>query len=130
MVLVGAVGASWRVNTAKELAKALAWRDARGGALFYITPDGDKYPSLTIRVTEDYADVHYWPYDGHAGFRALGGKGLPAGGWTTFLYEGCDPGTGEETPNEFILPFTTARSLAKAFLHAREKSDEVEWLEL
>src|SRR4051812_8518421 len=108
----------------------MASRDDKGGALFYITPDEEQYPSLAIRVTKDYADVHYFPYDGHAGFRCLGGEGLPKDGWTNFVYQGCQPGTGEETPNKFILPFATACSVAKAFLRTGQRSDAVKWLEL
>ena len=122
---------SWHVTNAKELAAALTSRDDKGGALFFISPDDDqRYPSLAIRVTKDYADVHYFPFDGHPGFRCLGGAGLPQDGWTSFVYQGCDPGTGEETPNEFIIPFATACVIAKDFLRSGQRSDAVEWLEL
>lgn len=101
---------SWQVTNVKELVAALASRDDKGGALFYITPDNQRYPSLAIRVAKDYADVHYFPYDGHPGFRCLGGQGLPEDGWTSFVYQGCDPGTGEKTPNEFIVRFENFRA--------------------
>jgi hypothetical protein len=130
MVRVGGYRRSCQVTNAKELTAALARRDDRGGALFYITPDDQQYPSLAIRVTEDYADIHYFPYDGHPGFRCLGGEELPKGGWTRFVYQGCDPGTGEETPNEFIVPFAMAAAIAKAFLRTGQRSDAVRWLEL
>jgi hypothetical protein len=121
---------SWQVTNVKQLVAALASRDDKGGALFHITPGDERYPSLAIRVTKDYADVHYFPYDGGPVFRCLGGEGLPEGGWTSFVYQGCDPGTGEETPNEFIVPFATACAIGKAFLRTGERSDAVEWLEL
>jgi hypothetical protein len=122
---------SWQVTNAKDLAAALACRDEKGGALFFMTPNGEQqYPSLAIRVTKDYADVHYFPFDGHPGFRCLGGVGLPKDGWTSFVYQGCDPGTGEETPNEFIIPFATACEIAEEFLRSGQRSDAVEWLVL
>jgi hypothetical protein len=122
---------SWQVTNANELAAALTSRDNKGGALFHIRPDDDhQYPSLAIRVTKDYADVHYFPFDGHAGFRCLGGAGLPEDGCTIFVYQGCDPGAGEQTPNRFIIPFSTACAIAKDFLRGGQKSDAVEWLEL
>jgi hypothetical protein len=122
---------SWQVSNAKELAAALTSRDEKGGALFYITPDdAQRYPSLAIRVTKDYADVHYFPFDGHPGFRCFGGVGLPENGWTNFVYQGCDPGTGEETPNAFINPFAIACTIAEEFLRSGQRSESVEWLEL
>ena len=122
---------SWQVTNANELAAALTSRDEKGGALFYITPDDDqRYPLLAIRVTNDFADVHYFPFDGHPGFRCLGGVGLPKDGWTSFVYQGCDPGAGEETPNEFVIPFSTACAIAEEFLRSGQRSDAVEWLEL
>jgi len=127
---VGGYGRSWEVTNAKELAAALAWRDDKGGALFYITPDDQQYPSLAIRVTGGYADVHHFPYDGHPGFRCLGGEGLPKNGWSRFVYQGCDPGTGEDTPNKFIVPLVTAAAIAKEFLRTGQRSDAVAWLEL
>jgi len=130
MMQVGSYRQSWQVTNAEELAAAMAWRDDKGGALFYITPDNQQYPSLAIRVTEGYADVHYFPYDGHPGFRCLEGDGLPEGGWSRFVYQGCDPGTGEDSPNEFVVPFATAAAIAKAFLQTSKRSDAFEWLEL
>lgn len=122
---------SWQVTNAKELAAALTSRDEKGGALFFMTPDDDQqYPSLAIRVTKDFADVHYFPFDGHPGFRCLGGAGLPKDGWTNFAYQGCDPGTGEETPNEFIIPLATACEIAEEFRRSGQRSNAVEWLEL
>jgi hypothetical protein len=121
---------SWQVTNVKELDAALASRDKKCGAMFSISPDDDEYPSLAIRVTKDYADVHYFPYDGHPGFRCLGGEELPEGGWTSLVYQGCDPGDGEETPNEFIVPFATACAIANEFFRSGERSGAVEWLEL
>ena len=54
---------------------ALAWRDDKGGALYGVTPGDQQYPSLAIRVTGDYADVHDILYHGHPCFRCLGGEG-------------------------------------------------------
>lgn len=122
---------SWRVTNAVELAAALTSRDNEGGALFFISPgDNQQYPYLAIRVTKDYADVHFYPFDGHPGFRCLGGADLPEDGWTNFVYQGCDPGTGEETPNRFIVPFATACEIAKEFIRTSERSAVVDWLEL
>jgi hypothetical protein len=118
------------VDDDKSLEGALAWRDDRGGGIFWLTPDEERYPALAIRVSGDVADVHYFPRDGHPGFRCLGGHGLPEGGFATLVYQGCDPGSGEQTPNEFVVPLETARSVAKDFLHSKHMSEAVSWFEL
>ncbi|MFT3883276.1 MAG: Imm1 family immunity protein [Gemmatales bacterium] len=122
---------SLEVTDVKELAAALHSRDERGGALFCLTPDeNERYPSLVIRVTKDYADVHYFPCDGHPGFRCLGGVDLPETGWTRFVYKGCDPEAGEGTPNKFIIPFDSACAIAEEFLRSSQRSHAVDWFEL
>jgi len=98
--------------------------------MFWLTPDDERYPALAIRVSGHLAHVHYFPRDGHPGFRCLGGDGLPEGGETTLVYQGCDPATGEETPNEFIVPFATALSLGEDFFRSKRMSEAVSWFEL
>ncbi len=121
---------SWQVRDVKELQEALAWRDARGGAIFWLSDDEDKYPAFAMRVSGDLADVHFFPKEGHPGFRGIGGEGLPADGSTRLVFQGCDPGSGEETPNDFILPFPTASSIATEFFLHKRMSSGITWLEL
>jgi hypothetical protein len=117
------------VDDVEGLEEVLAWRDARGGAFFWLTHD-EQYPSLAIRVSGDLADIHFFPRDGHPGFRCLGGEGMAEGGPTTLVFEGCDPGDGEDTPNEFVVPFETAKSIASEFLRSQRMSGDVSWFEL
>jgi len=121
---------SWEVKNAKDLRKVLAWRDHRGGAMFWLAHDDKKYPCLAIRVTGESADVHFFPEDRHPGFRCLGGEGLPEDGLTTFVYEGCDPATGEQTPNHFVVPFRTAVDIATEFLKTERRSEAMSWFAL
>jgi hypothetical protein len=121
---------NWQVTDLIGLDAVLTWRDDCGGGLFCLSSDGVRYPELVLRVSGGMADVHYFPQDGHPGFRALGGDGLAKGGVTKLLYQGADPVTGEETPNEFIFPFETARSIAVEFFQSRQMSRAVSWLEL
>ena len=121
---------TWDVKDAMGLDAALMWRDERGGGTFWLSPDEARYPALAIRVSGDVADVHFFPRHGHPGFRCLGGNGLPEGGFTTLLYERADPATGEQTPNEFIVPFETARTVAREFFHTLQMSAVVSWFEL
>jgi hypothetical protein len=120
----------WQVGDAESLDAALVWRDGRGGGIFWLRPDDDDYPALAMRVSGEVADIHYFPHEGHAGFRCLGGEGLPEGRMTTLVYEGACPSTGEETPNEFVVSFETARSLAAEFFHTTKKPEAVQWFEL
>jgi len=121
---------TWHVDDQKSLDAVLAWRAACGGAIFWLLPDEEEYPTLAVRVSADLADVMYFPRPGHPGFRCLGGRGLPEGGLTTLVYPGCDPASGEEEPNEFIVPFETARCVAKEFFQSRQMPENVSWFEL
>ena len=108
----------------------LDWRDSVGGAIFFLEPDDASYPLLCMRVSGDVADIIFYPEDGHPGFRCLGGEGLLEGGWTTLMYEGCDPSDGEEEPNQFIVPYVKARAVASDFLRDLKMSEAVSWLDL
>ena len=50
---------------------------------------------------------------------------LPAGGFTTLVYDGADPAAGELTPNEFVVPFETVRAIATEFFRTQQMSDGV-----
>ncbi len=119
---------SWQVSDPNGLQDVLAWRDKRGGAQFWLSDGPKKYPVLAIRITGEVTNVFFFPHEGHAGFRCLGG--LPKSESTTFVFDGCDPWTGEDSPNEFVIPLKTACSIAAEFLHTREMSKAVCWLEL
>lgn len=129
-MLVGSYHRTWDVHNEQSLELALASRDSRGGGVFWLEHMQDKFPKLAIRVSGDVADVHYFPTEDHPGFRVLGGKGLPEGGMTTLIFDGCDPGTGEDTPNEFVLTLETARATAMHFFQTGKRWDGVEWCEL
>lgn len=120
----------WDAPDEAALQRVLQFRDGVGGALFWLARDGDRYPTLAIRISGDLADVHYFPRDGHPGFRALAEAPLQSGPARIFIYEGCDPATGEETPVEFVLPVSTAIDLAKEFHRTGARSSAVSWLEL
>jgi hypothetical protein len=74
--------------------------------------------------------VHYFPQEGHAGFRCLGGEGLPEDGRTRLVYQGCDPPSGEEIPNEFVVPQAAAVQAARDFFQSPQRSISLSWLEL
>jgi hypothetical protein len=121
---------TWEVDDLASLADVLSWRDERGGAMLWLTPDESRFPSLAVRISGVVADVHYFPRDGHPGFRCLGGVGLPAGGMTWLVYQGADPATGEETPNEFVVPVELAGEVAAEFFRSQQMAATVSWFEL
>lgn len=119
-----------RIKDIDGLMSVLARRDSLGGGIFFLAPDDGDYPCLCMRVSGDVADIHFYPEEGHCGFRCLGGEALPEGGLTTLLYEGCDPALGEETPNEFIMPFAVACRAAAEFLDTGRMPGCASWFNL
>lgn len=120
----------WHAHDEAALQQVLRFRDDVGGALFWLSHDDDRYPTLAIRISGDLAGVHYFPCKDHPGFRALAEPSVQEDQPSTFVYEGCDPATGEETPSEFVLPISTAMDLAKEFHRTRTRSSAVSWFEL
>jgi len=122
----------WHAQDEATIQQVLEFRDEVGGAVFWLARDDARYPTLAIRISGDMADVHYFPHEGHPGFRALAEPSVREGQPTNFLfiYEGCDPATGEETPSEFVIPLSTAIALAKEFHRSGARSSAVSWFEL
>ena len=118
------------VTSREDLLSALEMRDQRGGAEFWLTADAGHLPALAIRLSGQLADVHYFPGDGHPGLRRLGAVDLPVGGATLFVYEGCDPASGESVPNEFLISATMALSIAADFFETQKIPEAASWLEL
>jgi len=121
---------TWQVDDLEGLRAVLAWRDSKGGAIFWIGEGYQKCPELAICISGESAHIHYFPEDGHPGFRCVGGEGLPQGGMTKFVFEGCDPGTGEDTPNGFVVSLMTVWLVTKEFFLSKRMSNSVSWFEL
>lgn len=121
---------TWDVDSEGALETALSTRDARGGAEFWLWSTEKRYPCLAMQIGGTFSSVTFFPSDGHPGFRCLGGEGLPATGITKLVFEGCDPGDGEQIPNRFVIPFSKALAVAKVFFTRSVMSDAEEWLEL
>jgi hypothetical protein len=121
---------TWPLENLEDLKAVLAWRDAKGGALLWFADPHPNYPQLAIRISGECADIHYFPEKGHPGFRCLGGEGLPEGGMTTLVFEGGDPGRGEETPNEFVVSLPIVWLVAKEFFASKVMSSSVSWYDL
>ncbi len=129
-MLMTASHGEWDVPNDESVENALSTRDVRGGGEFWLADNACKYPCLGIIVSGDLSDIHYFPYEGHPGFRCLGEAGLPPEGMSVFVFDGCDPGDGIEVPNEFVVPIATAVTVAKEFLRRKQLPTLVEWFEL
>jgi len=121
---------SWHVETVADLDAALAWRDELGGADFWLMPDNKEYPCLAIRIGGNLGDMHFIPDSDSPGYRCLGGEDLPRDGITKLLFMGCDPGTGEEVPNECVVAVGTITKTARGFLLGESVLGLAAWIEL
>jgi hypothetical protein len=123
----------WSEADETTLEQVLRFRDRVGGGQFWLCHDDGAYPAVAIRVSGDVADVHYFPFDGHPGFRALPSPSVRldhGGGTTTLLYERCDPSSGEQSPSEFIVSVDAAVSLAREFFRTGSRPSGASWFEL
>jgi len=124
---------SWNAVDESALEQILRFRDGVGGGQFWLAHADGAYPAVAIRVSGDLADVHYFPFEGHPGFRALASPSAAEGSCCqsiTLVYEGCDPSTGAESPIEFIVPIATAIDLAKEFHRTGTRPGGASWFEL
>ena len=123
----------WDAHDEAGLDRVLEFRDAVGGAEFWLSIKDDSYPVVSIRVSGALADVHYFPEEGHPGFRALAApestqeQEAPD---VRFRYEGCDPASGEDVPGQFVLPFSVALDLAREFYRTGAQPSSAAWFEL
>lgn len=121
----------WNVSTEEELVAVLASRDARGGLDLWLSEAERSHPCLAVWISGAYAAVHCFPVDGQPGFRCLGvDLQLPPEETTNFVFEGCDPWSGEVVPNEFVLSLAELEAVAKHFLRSQSMSPSHPWFEL
>lgn len=116
-----------------ELEEILARIDSKGGGEFWFSHSGPgEYPAMLIQCSRDLATIFWFPQEGNPGFRCFRTSSDPVmpGEFTTFLWDGSDPGTGEEVPNEFVVKRSTAIAVAKEFLLSPSLPAGFSWMEL
>ena len=121
-------GRSWLIEDEASLERALAYRDRRGGAQLWFSPNNADFPCLAFRISGKVGDIHYFPEEGHPDFRRLGGKGLLQGGVTVLVFEGCDPGDGEESQNAFIITSKEIIGVAKSVRCMKKYGEWEAWV--
>lgn len=112
------------VSSEEALLEAISVRDDQGGGEFWISDASKSYPCLAVVFSGGQGDVHYFPEGGHPGFRCLNEDGNTVG-MTLSVWKGCDPASGQEVPNEFVLhPEKNSRS-REAVLPESRVADEI-----
>jgi hypothetical protein len=114
----------------RDLEAILLRRHERGLNAFWLSREGQEYPTLSILVNGNLAALHYIPTEHEAGYRSVGGMpGLEPGGTTSFSLSEC-PADDVGELNESVLSFSVALSVAKEFFASNELPTAIEWLDL
>lgn len=120
---------TWQIQTESQLLSILNKRDSKGGAEFWLYFLGE-FPCLSIRVSGNICHIIYLINDSHPGFRLFGDQDLPNGGMTRFVWEGADPGCGEDHPNEFVVSLQKGLEVAIEFYRTESVPELEKWFEL
>ena len=119
----------YEANNPSELESVLRKKYGPGVNGFWLSHDKERNPTLALLVKGDLATLSYFPSPAHPGFTPVGGiEGLDKNGTTTFSIDTIEQET--EFPNEQVVPFSTALSVAKDFLTSKELPRSIEWTEL
>jgi len=95
---------------------------------FWISDEEDS-PCLAILVNNDYANLTYFPEDGHPGFQSVGtGTDLNMEEITVFYTN--TPEEEMEINNDAVVPFEIALKAAKEFFLTSTLPTCLEWIEL
>ena len=116
------------VRSNNELREVLSAVDRRGGGEFWLASPHQKFPCLAVRTSAGQAAIHYFPTEGHPGFRRLAEH--PNQSDLVFQFEGCDPYDGESNPGEFVIPLAEALTVADHFMQQGGMCEPSKWFEL
>jgi hypothetical protein len=117
------------VADAGELAIVLKRRHGNDANEFWLSHGNDRYPAISLLVNGDLAALHYFPKEGHPGFRSAGNvAGLKPEEMTTFWISAG--GETIDVLNDAVMPFAVALAAAMQFLTSDELPQSVEWFEL
>lgn len=100
-VIVEHFGGTCRTDSPDILVETLDERDASGLNEFVVSAD-DAYPYMTILVNHTAACAHYFPADGHPGYRSWGRGGEGE------LFAAGSPGEMVEVDGDAIVSWEDA----------------------
>ena len=115
-------------NTVEELESVLSIRCGDGVNEFWISGDKD-IPCLAVLVNNDYANLTYFPEDGHPGYQSIGmDTDLRPEGTTIFYTNTQDEEI--EVYNDTVVPFAKALEAVKEYFITSTIPSCIKWREL
>jgi hypothetical protein len=113
-----------------ELETILMKTCGNGFNSFWLSHEGEEYPTLSLLVKDNLATLNYLPKEYDAGFRSVGRvPGLKPGDTTTFSIN-TNRADDLIVQNDAVLPFSTALQAAKEFFFSKDLPRSVDWLQL
>ena len=129
MIVEDFCGVQHEVFDQRGLEGVFMQRHGDGANEFALSHGRQRYPAIVVAVKGDLAALHYFPSEGHPGFRATGNlAGLEPLEMTTFWITAG--GETIEVLNDAVMPFAVALTAAKEFLANGGLPRSVEWFEL
>lgn len=117
------------IHTERDLQDVMNRRDRKNGLEVWFAESTNSFPCIAVRISPPWCDIHFFPQDGHPGFRCMSNEFLDEGE-TRFLFQGCDPGDGELVPNEFVIPVRDMQAIVWQCMMDRVPAATREWYEL
>jgi hypothetical protein len=114
--------------TIEDQATILNIRFGTGVNEYWISGEDDN-PCLAILVKDDYANLTFFPEDGHPGFQSVG-MGTDLNMEEITVFNTNTPNEEMEVNNDSIVPFTMALEAAKEFFASLTMPTCLEWIEL
>jgi hypothetical protein len=117
------------VDDATELEVVLERRYGSGVNEFWLFPNEEKSPTMSIVVNKGLASLTYFPGGDHPGFTSRGEvEGIDPEGFSTFFIN--TPTEKHEVSNDSLVPMSAAVQAAKQFFASLELPSGIEWFEL
>jgi hypothetical protein len=125
-----AINISYEVTDIHELETVITKRCDNSFNSFWLSHQGEEYPTLAVLVKDDLATLNYMPKEFDAGYRSVGAlPDLTPGATMRFSISGSS-GDDVFVRNDAVLPFSVALQAAKEFFFSKDLPKSVEWFEL
>jgi hypothetical protein len=117
------------IHAERDLQDVTNRRDRKNGLEVWFAESTNSFPCIAVRISPPWCDIHFFPHDGHPGFRCMSNEFFVEGE-TRFLFQGCDPGDGELVPNEFVIPVEDMQAIVWQCMMDRAPAATRAWYEL
>ena len=115
-------------ETINSMLSILNLRYGKGVNEFWIYGE-DRFPCLAILVNNDYANLTYFPEDGHPGFQSIA-MDTDLNMKDISIFYTNTPDEEIEIDNDAIVPFSRAVEATKEFFTSLSLPTCLKWLEL